>query len=55
MKKDGVIVAHNVTNHASDMKDYLDAILNTPGLETSFYPISEEGFSVTYIRKRKNE
>lgn len=53
MMEGGMIVAHNVTNYARDMKDFIEAVQNTPGLETSFYPISEEGFSVTTVRKRK--
>jgi predicted O-methyltransferase YrrM len=47
----GAIVAHNVTNHARDMQDFLDAIQNDPTLETTFHEISEEGFSVSIKRK----
>jgi predicted O-methyltransferase YrrM len=46
----GAIVAHNVTNYARDMKDYLTAILNDPGLETTFEELSAEGMSVSYLR-----
>jgi caffeoyl-CoA O-methyltransferase len=47
----GAIVAHNVTNYARDMQEFLDAIKNDPSLETTFYEISAEGFSVSLKRK----
>jgi predicted O-methyltransferase YrrM len=47
----GAIVAHNVTNYARDMQDFLEAIQNDPTLETTFHEISEEGFSVSIKRK----
>lgn len=47
----GAIIAHNVTNHARDMREFLDAIGNDPSLETTFYEISAEGFSVSLKRK----
>lgn len=47
----GAIVAHNVTNYARDMQEFLEAIQNDPGLETTFYEISAEGFSVSIKRK----
>ncbi len=46
----GTIVAHNVTNHADDMGDYLAAIQNDPGLETTFEELSAEGMSVSRVR-----
>ncbi len=47
----GAIVAHNVTNYARDMKEFLEAIQNDPGLETTFHEISAEGFSLSIKRK----
>lgn len=46
----GVIVAHNVTNYAEDMQDYLAAIKNDPGLETTFDESSGEGMSISRVR-----
>ncbi len=47
----GAIIAHNVTNYARDMQEFLDAIKNDPSLETTFHEISTEGFSVSLKRK----
>jgi predicted O-methyltransferase YrrM len=47
----GAIVAHNVTNQARDMQEFLEAIRNDPSLETTFHEISAEGFSVS-IKQR---
>lgn len=47
----GAIIAHNVTNHARDMREYLDAIQNDPDLETTFHEISVEGMSVSIVLK----
>jgi predicted O-methyltransferase YrrM len=47
----GAIVGHNVTNYARDMKDYLDAVRNDPGLETTFEELSAEGMSVSIVRE----
>jgi predicted O-methyltransferase YrrM len=47
----GALVAHNVTNHARDMKDFLEAIQNDSTLETTFHEISAEGFSLSIKRK----
>lgn len=47
----GAIIAHNVTNYARDMQEFLDAIKNDPSLETTFHEISAEGFSVSLKRK----
>jgi len=46
----GVIVAHNVGNYAEDMRDYLAAIRNDPGLETTYEASSTEGMSISRIR-----
>lgn len=45
----GAIVAHNVTNYAQDMRDYLEAIGNDPGLVTSFKELSAEGMSISIV------
>jgi predicted O-methyltransferase YrrM len=47
----GAIVAHNVTNYARDMQEFLEAIRNDPTLETTFHGISAEGFSLSIKRK----
>lgn len=47
----GAIIAHNVTNYARDMQEFLDVIRNDPSLETTFHEISTEGFSVSLKRK----
>jgi predicted O-methyltransferase YrrM len=49
----GAIVGHNVTNYARDMQDYLAAIQNDPGLETTFHELSAEGMSVSIVRGLK--
>jgi predicted O-methyltransferase YrrM/outer membrane lipoprotein-sorting protein len=46
----GAIVGHNVTNYARDMQDYLAAIREDPGLETTFHELSAEGMSVSIVR-----
>ena len=48
----GAVIAHNVTNHARDMKDYLDAIRNDTGLETTFNEISAEGMSISIVKNQ---
>jgi caffeoyl-CoA O-methyltransferase len=50
----GAIIAHNVTNYARDMKDFLEIIKNDPGLETTFHELSEEGMSVSIVRGPKS-
>lgn len=47
----GAIIAHNVTNYARDMREFLDAIKNDPELKTSFSEISAEGMSISIKRK----
>jgi predicted O-methyltransferase YrrM len=49
----GVIVGHNVTNYARDMRDYLAAIQSDLRLETTFEELSEEGMSVSVVRGPK--
>jgi caffeoyl-CoA O-methyltransferase len=45
----GAIIAHNVTNCARDMQDYLDAIKNDSGLKTTYNEISGEGMSISIV------
>ena len=47
----GAIIAHNVTNYARDMRDFLDAIKNDPHLETTFNELSAEGMSISIVQK----
>jgi len=47
LKPGGAVVGHNVTNSAREMRDFLDAIRNDPGFETTFHPVSAEGISVS--------
>jgi len=49
----GAIIGHNVTNYASDMRDYLAAIRNDSGLETTFEELTIEGMSVSIVRRPK--
>lgn len=49
----GVIVAHNVTNYARDMQDFISEIKGDSGLETTFNELSEEGMSISFVRKQK--
>ena len=49
----GAVVAHNVTNYARDMKDFLENIKNDPGPTTTFNELSEEGMSVSIVRGPK--
>jgi caffeoyl-CoA O-methyltransferase len=55
----GAIVAHNVTNYAQDMQDYLEAIKIDPDLESTFNEISDEGMSIsivrTHVRKEQHD
>jgi HEAT repeat protein len=45
----GALVAHNVTNYARDMQDFLKAIREDTGLETTLLEISAEGMSVSFV------
>ena len=47
----GVILAHNVTSHGSDMKDFLDTIENHPNLETRIDRRSSAGLSISIKKK----
>ena len=48
----GLILAHNTTDQASEMKDYLKAVTNNPELETIFLHKQPSGLSVT-LKKRE--
>jgi len=54
IKPGGAIIAHNVTNYARDMEDFLEVIKSDPGLETTFNELSEEGMSISIVRKPKS-
>lgn len=43
----GLLLAHNVVNKQTEMRDFLDAIQNSPVLLTSIVAPSSEGMSVT--------
>jgi len=47
----GAIVAHNVTNYAPDMKEFLDAIQDSPKFKTTFHQLSAEGLSVSIVQE----
>ncbi|NQT01799.1 MAG: class I SAM-dependent methyltransferase [Planctomycetes bacterium] len=48
----GLILAHNTTDLASEMQDYLKAITNNPELETIFLLKQPSGLSVTLKKRR---
>jgi predicted O-methyltransferase YrrM len=48
----GLILAHNTTDQASEMQDYLKAITNNPELETIFLHKQPSGLSVTLKKRR---
>ncbi|MHC4310573.1 MAG: O-methyltransferase [Planctomycetota bacterium] len=48
----GLILAHNTTDEASKMQDYLKAITNNPELETIFLHKQPSGLSVTLKKRR---
>ncbi|MHC4725701.1 MAG: O-methyltransferase [Planctomycetota bacterium] len=48
----GLILAHNTTDKASEMQDYLKAITNNPELETIFLHKQPSGLSVTLKKRR---
>ena len=48
----GLILAHNTTDKASEMQDYLKAITNNPELETIFLYKQPSGLSVTLKKRR---
>jgi len=48
----GLILAHNTTNQADDMKDYIKAVTKNPNLETIFLHKDDQGVSVTLKKRR---
>ncbi len=50
----GLILAHNTTDVASRMQDYLDAVTTNPQLETIFVHEQASGTGVT-LKKRRSE
>ncbi len=48
----GLILAHNTTDLASEMQDYLKAVTNNPALETIFLHKDAGGISVTLKKRR---
>jgi caffeoyl-CoA O-methyltransferase len=44
----GLFLAHNVVNKQNEMRDFLDAIKNDPGLLTTIVTPSGEGMSVSF-------
>jgi caffeoyl-CoA O-methyltransferase len=50
----GLILAHNTTDVASRMQDYLDAVTTNAELETIFLHEQESGIGVT-LKKRRSE
>ncbi len=51
METGGAITAHNVISQDHHMSDFLDAIENDPGLETTIFETSRAGVSVSIVRK----
>lgn len=48
----GLILAHNTTDQASDMQDYLKAVTDNPELETIFLYKQPSGLGVTLKKRR---
>ena len=51
VKPGGAIAAHNVIAQESSMRDFLEAIENDPGLETTYIEASPEGISLSIVKK----
>ncbi len=47
----GAIVAHNVIAQERSMRDFLEAIENDPGLDTTYIEVSGEGISLSIVKK----
>lgn len=50
----GLIIAHNTTTHAEDMKDYIKAITKNPNLETIFLNKDNQGLALTLKKGQAN-
>jgi hypothetical protein len=48
----GLILAHNTTDRASEMQDYLKAVTTNPALETIFLHKNPHGLGVTLKKHR---
>lgn len=48
----GAITAHNVAGSRRQMRDFVYAIKNDPDLETTIYPVSGRGISVSIVRSK---
>jgi hypothetical protein len=52
MSPGALFLAHNVVNKQDEMRDFLSAIRENPGLLTAIVRPSSEGMSVSYKVKR---
>jgi len=50
----GLIIAHNTTTHAEDMKEYLKAVTTDPNLQTIFLNKNDQGLGLTLKKRRMN-
>jgi len=48
----GLIIAHNTTTHAEDMKEYIKAATTNPNLETIFLHKKDQGIAITLKKRR---
>jgi len=48
----GLIIAHNTTDQAEDMKDYINEVTTNPNLETIFLHKQDQGIAVTLKKRR---
>ena len=48
----GLIIAHNTTTHAEDMKEYIKAVTTNPNLETIFLHKKDQGIAITLKKRR---
>ncbi|MBN2270023.1 MAG: class I SAM-dependent methyltransferase, partial [Sedimentisphaerales bacterium] len=51
----GLIIAHNTTDRAEEMKDYIEAITTNPSLETVFLHKNDQGIALTLKKRRTKE
>ncbi|GEM_PF-1633415 len=50
MRSGGIIVAHNVTSHPDEVREFLKRIQNDPRLQTEIVTPGWQGFSVTRVK-----
>jgi len=50
----GLILAHNTTDRAAEMKDYIDAVTTNPDLETIFLHKEAPGLALTLKKRQTN-